>query len=228
MRHFANVTSNVPPILPATISDFNIDDYLNNFFVDCCFIEEYDDNILRKRKITYNHNAAVRNIEANLEKYGLKLEVDSANLPVLLSATIRPPFETFRPFRSPNNRGKEVNFCVFCASHCHQLRSHGWVEIIVEFISPQQDILSPEILRGDTEISSSIMTEAGTSIITQASASISSEASASITDTVIPEIAMKLPSSTEYWRNWKKELYPSGTLLSGTRTDSRSGSRKRE
>ena len=113
-----------------------------------------------------------------------------------------------------------MNLCVFTASHCHQLRSHGWAEIVVEFISPQQDILSPEILLGDTEATSSVMTEA--------SASISSEASASITDTAIPEIAMKLPSSTEYWRNWKKELYPSGTLLSGTRTDSRSGSRKRE
>ena len=42
----------------------------------------------------------------------------------------------------PNNRGKEVNLCVFTASHCHQLRSHGWAEIVVEFISPQQDILS--------------------------------------------------------------------------------------
>ena len=49
----------------------------------------------------------------------------------------------------PNNRGKEVNLCVFTASHCHQLRSHGWAEIVVEFISPQQDILSPEILFGE-------------------------------------------------------------------------------
>ena len=92
------------------------------------------DNILKKRKITHNYNAAVRSIEANLEKYGLKLEVDSANLPVILSATIRPHFGTFRQFRSPNNRGKEVNLCVFTASQCHQLRSHGWVETIVEFI----------------------------------------------------------------------------------------------
>ena len=89
-----------------------------------------------------------------------------------------------------------MNFCVFTASHCHQLRSHGWAKIVVEFISPQQDILSPEILLGDTEATSSVMTEA--------SASISSEASASITDTAIPEIAMKLPSSTKYWRNWKR------------------------
>ena len=88
MRNFENVRSNVPPTLPVTISDFNIDDYLNSFSVDCCFIEEYDDNISKKRKITYNHNAAIRNIEANLEKYDLKLEVDSANLPVILSATI--------------------------------------------------------------------------------------------------------------------------------------------
>ena len=58
MGNFANVTSIVPPTLPATISDFNIDDYLNSFNVDCCFIEDHDDNILKKRKITYNHNAA--------------------------------------------------------------------------------------------------------------------------------------------------------------------------
>ena len=49
------------------------------------------------------------------------------------------------------------------------------------------------------------MTEASSSVMTEAGSSISSEASASITDTAIPEIAMKLPSSTEYWRNWKKE-----------------------
>ena len=84
----ADPRANVPPTLPVTISDFNIDDYLNSFSLDCCFIEEYDDNISKKRKITYNHNAAIRNIEANLEKYDLKLEVDSANLPVILSATI--------------------------------------------------------------------------------------------------------------------------------------------
>ena len=34
MRNFANVKSNVPPTLPATISDFNIDDYLNSFSVE--------------------------------------------------------------------------------------------------------------------------------------------------------------------------------------------------
>ena len=104
-----------------------------------------------------------------------------------------------------------MNFRVFTASHCHQLRSHGWADIVVEFISPQQDILSPEILLGDTEATSSVVTEATSSVVTEAtssvmtkaSASISSEASASITYTAIPEIAMKLPSSTEYWRNWK-------------------------
>ena len=162
---FAPVAANVPPMLPATISDFKTDEYLNSFSVDCCFMEEYDGNILKKRRVTYNHNAAVRNIEANLERYGLKLEVDSANLPVILSATIRPPFEIFRQFRSPSNRRKGVNLCVFIASQCHQLRSHGWVE-------------------------TSNMTEASTSIIT---------------DTTIPEIAIKLPSSTDYWRNWKKQ-----------------------
>ena len=86
-----------------------------------------------------------------------------------------------------------MNLCVFTASHCHQLRSHGWAEIVVEFISPQQDILSPEILFGDTEASSSVVTEAtssvvteaSSSVVTEASSSVVTEASASITDTAI-------------------------------------------
>ena len=55
------------------------------------------------------------------------------------------------------------------------------------------------------EAIASISSEAITSITSEAIASISNEAIVSVTDTAIPEIAMKLPSSTEYWRNWKKE-----------------------
>ena len=73
-----------------------------------------------------------------------------------------------------------MNLCVFTASHCHQLQSHGWAEIVVEFISPQQDILSPEILFGDTEASSSVVTEATSSVVTEASSSVVTEASSSV------------------------------------------------
>ena len=66
-----------------------------------------------------------------MEIYGLLLDVDSSNLPVLLTATVRPPFETFRQFRSPSNRKKELNVCVFTSQHCQQLKSSGWSEVVV-------------------------------------------------------------------------------------------------
>ena len=56
---------------------------------------------------------SVISISTRIWKYGLLLDVDSSNLPVLLTATVRPPFETFRQFRSPSNRKKDLNFCVF-------------------------------------------------------------------------------------------------------------------
>ena len=30
----------------------------------------------------------------NMEKYGLRLHIDAANLPVVIQTTVRPPFET--------------------------------------------------------------------------------------------------------------------------------------
>ena len=39
-----------------------------------------------------------------MEKYGLLLDVDCSNRPILPTANFRPPFETFRQFRSPSNQ----------------------------------------------------------------------------------------------------------------------------
>ena len=79
------------------------------------------------------------------------------------------------------------------------------------------------------EAIASISNEAIASISSQAIASISNEAIASITDTAIPEIAMKLPSSTEYWRNWKKEYRSKWDFIVWyEKTDSKSGPGKRE
>ena len=85
-----------------------------------------------------------------MEKYGLLLDDDSSNLPVLLTATVRPPFETFRQVRSPSNSKKELNVCVFTSQHYQQLKSSGWSDVVVEFISPQQDVISATILNGET------------------------------------------------------------------------------
>ena len=87
------------------------------------------------QRINYNHSAAVSNVKSNMEIYGLLLDVDSSNLPVLLTATVRPLFEIFRQFRSPSNRKKELNVCVSTSQYCQQLKSSGWFEVVVEFIA---------------------------------------------------------------------------------------------
>ena len=112
--NFAAIGSDVLSILPATIDNFDIDTYLDNFSQEISF-SVANNTVDKMRKIqrnNYNHSAALSNVKSNMEKYGLLLDVDSSNLPVLLTATVRPPFETFRQFRSPSNRKKELNVCV--------------------------------------------------------------------------------------------------------------------
>ena len=186
MPNFAAIGSDVLPILPATIGDFNIDTYLNSFSEDISFIVANNTvNEMNKiQKISYNHSAAVSNIKSNMEKYGLLLDVDSSNLPVLLTATVRPPFETFRQFRSPSNRKKELNFCVFTSQHCQQLKSSGWSEVVVEFISPQQDVISATILNG--EICEEDITPDN------------------VSQDINVEDVPALPSTTDYWTKWKR------------------------
>ena len=107
--NFAAIGSDVLSILPATIDNFDIDTYLDNFSQEISFSVANNtvDEMRKIQRINYNHSAAVLNVKSNMEKYGLLLDVDSSNLPVLLTATVRPPFETFRQFRSPSNRKKE-------------------------------------------------------------------------------------------------------------------------
>ena len=177
--NFAAIGSDVLSILPATIDNFDIDTYLDNFSQEISFSVANN----------YNHSAALSNVKSNMEKYGLLLDVDSSNLPVLLTATVRPPFETFRQFRSPSNRKKELNVCVFTSQHCQQLKSSGWSEVVVEFISPQQDIISATILNG--EICEEDITPHNVSedIHFEDVSALNSH---------------RLPSTTEYWTKWKR------------------------
>ena len=43
LKNFASVTAYVTPLLQATVSDFRIDKYLNDFSEECSFIEGTND-----------------------------------------------------------------------------------------------------------------------------------------------------------------------------------------
>ena len=43
LKSFASVTAYVTPLLQATVSDFRIDKYLNDFSEECSFIERTND-----------------------------------------------------------------------------------------------------------------------------------------------------------------------------------------
>ena len=88
--NFAAIGSDVLSILPATIDNFDIDTYLDNFSQEISF------SVANNYNQSNNKSVALSNVKSNMEKYGLLLDVDSSNLPVLLTATVRPPFETFR------------------------------------------------------------------------------------------------------------------------------------
>ena len=45
LKNFASVTADVTPLLPATVSDFRIDKYLNDFGEECWFIEGTNDGV---------------------------------------------------------------------------------------------------------------------------------------------------------------------------------------
>ena len=42
----------------------------------------------------------MKNVADDMEKYGLRLEIDAANLPVVIQTTVRPPFETMMTTRA--------------------------------------------------------------------------------------------------------------------------------
>ena len=145
------------------------------------------DDARKMRKLTFNHAAAMKNVTDNMEKYGLRLDIDAANLPVVIQTTVRPPFETLVAFKSPAGEEKERYMAVFNTKHCQILRSQHWTEIVVDFISPQQDSIA--LANHDAEIRTDSTSKCPDLPESQSESSL--------------VIRQKLPSNTEYWSTWK-------------------------
>ena len=80
--NFAAIGSDVLSILPATIDNFDIDTYLDNFSQEISFSVANNtvDKMCKIQRINYNHSAAISNVKSNMEKYGLLLDVNSYRL----------------------------------------------------------------------------------------------------------------------------------------------------
>ena len=121
---YATLSTGVPSKLPLSVKNLNFERYLTDFANEIHFTdrEEVDDQ-RKLRRITFNHAAAIKNVTDNMEKYGLQLEMDGANLPTVIQTTVRPPFETLVAFRSPAGVKAERYIAVFNTQHCQILRS---------------------------------------------------------------------------------------------------------
>jgi hypothetical protein len=160
-QSFASITSTEPSQLLENFDVIQFDDYLLNFNNEITFSTDEaiattatsDLNIVtpsarRVRKREFHYRSALTNITNRMIRYGLKQEVDLSNLQVPITTTHRPPFESFRLFKSPDHFEKSVSLGVFTEQHCDQLRKNSWSEIGVHFISPQQDLIANAILTG--------------------------------------------------------------------------------
>ena len=99
---YATLPKGVPSKLPMSVKNLNKERYLTDFGNEIHFTDgEVVDDTRKLRRITFNHAATMKNVTDNMEKYGLRLEIDGANLPVVIQTTVRPPFETLVALRSP-------------------------------------------------------------------------------------------------------------------------------
>ena len=72
LPHFAAIGTDVLSTIPATIRNFDIDTYLNNFSEEISFsvADNTVDEMRKIQRFNYNHSAAVSNVKSNMEKYG--------------------------------------------------------------------------------------------------------------------------------------------------------------
>ena len=195
---YATLPTGIPSKLPASVKNLEIEKYLTDFANEIHFTDRIEvDDARKMRKLTFNHAAAMKNVTDNMEKYGLRLEIDAANLPVVIQTTVRPPFETLVAFRSPAGEKKERYMAVFNTKHCQILRSQHWTEIVVDFISPQQDSIALADLDADSTSKCPDLPESQSGSQFESDSGCESGSESSVV------IRQKLPSNTEYWSTWK-------------------------
>ena len=191
--NFVSITSNEATLLPEVVDNLQFDEYLHNLCSEIAFTETENP----AKRTNFNYHSALSNIETRMTKYGLKVDIDLSNLQVPIQTTVRPPFETFRLFKSPSNFERIIYLSVFTEQHCLQLREHNWNEVGVDFISPQQDRIAIAILTGVAVSSSCPEHTPGYNILTPERVSES---------VVSPTVEKRktLPTLSNYWTKWKQ------------------------
>ena len=85
--------------------------------------------------------------------------------------------------------------------HCQILRSQHWTEIVVDFISPQQDSIAQANL--DAEIRTDSTSKCPDLPESQSESQFQSDSGCESGSESSLVIRQKLPSNTEYWSTWK-------------------------
>ena len=94
---------------------------------------------------------------------------------------------------------------VFNTKHCQILRSQHWTEIVVDFISPQQDSIALANLDAEirTDSTSKCPDLPESQSGSQSESQFESDSGCESGSESSVVIRQKLPSNTEYWSPWK-------------------------
>ena len=137
---FLSITSSEATLLPESVDATEINEYLDIFSKRISFTagDVSDEDPEAKKTKIFNYSAALSNMTTGMIRYGIKLETDFSNLRIPMETTVRPLFESFRLFQSPENIERKAFLAVFTEQHCDQPKKSNWLEVAVDFISPQQ------------------------------------------------------------------------------------------
>ena len=147
---FLSITSSEATLLPESVDATEINEYSDILSKRISFTagDVSDEDPEAKKTKIFNYSAALSNMTTRMIRYGIKLETDFSNLRMPMETTVRPPFESFRLFQSPEIIERKAFFAVFTEQHCDQLKKSNWLEVAVDFISPQQELIANSILTG--------------------------------------------------------------------------------
>ena len=195
---FLSITSSEATLLPKSIYATKIDEYLGIFSKRISFTagDVSDEDPEAKKTKIFNYSAALSNITTGMIRYGITLETDFSNLRMPMERTVRPPFESFRQFQSPGDIERKAFFAVFTEQHCNQLRKSNWSEVAVDFISPQQEVITNSILTGSA-IRSSYPESSPAYNLPRRELFPNSDSPAVVS-------RKKLPKCSSYWSQWKQ------------------------
>ena len=195
---FLSITSSEATLLPESVDATGINEYLDILSKRISFTagDVSDKDPEAKKTKIFNYSAALSNMTTGMIRYGIKLETDFSNLRMPMETTVRPPFESFRLFQSPENIERKAFFAVFTEQHCDQLKKSNWLEVAVDFISPQQEVIANSILTGSA-IRSSYPESSPSYNLPSRELFPSSDSPAVVR-------RKKLPKCSSYWSQWKQ------------------------